>query len=84
MSKVWRNMRFRQIHQALVTPNFHCIRYVCLSIRPTCGFFSLLFQMLKVIMTVKLDLRLCHGSEIPCSVSFQDDNIISTVSSVFS
>jgi len=38
--------------------------------------------MLKPIMTVRLDLRSCHGSEIPCLVSFQDDNIISTVSSV--
>ena len=37
--------------------------------------------MLKPIMTVRLDLRSCHGSGIPCSVSFQDDNIISTVSS---
>ena len=39
--------------------------------------------MLQLVVTVKLDLKSFHGTEIPCSVSFQDDNVISTVSSVY-
>ena len=39
--------------------------------------------MLKLVVTVKLDLKSFHGTELPCSVSFHDDNVITTVSSMY-
>ena len=41
---------------------------------------GMVFQMLQLVVTVKIDLTSTHGTDIPRSVSFQDDNIISTVS----
>ena len=36
--------------------------------------------MLQLVVTVKIDMTSSHGTDIPSSVSFQADNIISTVS----
>lgn len=41
---------------------------------------GMVFQMLQLVVTVKIDLTSTHGTDIPRSVTFQDDNIISTVS----
>ena len=41
---------------------------------------GMFFQMLQLVVTVKIDLTSSHGTDIPSSVSFQEDNIISTVS----
>ena len=38
--------------------------------------------MLKLVVTVKIDLSSCHGNDIPCSVSFYDDYLVSTVSAL--
>jgi len=36
--------------------------------------------MMKLVVTVRIDLSSCHGNEIPCSVSFYNDYLVSTVS----
>ena len=43
---------------------------------------SNLFQMFQLVVTAKIDLTSYHSTDTPCSISFHDDNIISTVSIV--